>query len=59
MSYLRRFPHMQTVPIVFVTSDDKPETIGSVRKTRAWLIIIKPATIDPLKVAHKETGLIR
>jgi CheY-like chemotaxis protein len=59
MSYLRRFPHMQTVPIVFVTSDDQPETAGKVRKTGALLIIIKPVTIDSLEAALKKAGLIR
>lgn len=59
MSYLRRFPHMQDVPIVFVTSDDQPETAGRVRKTGALLIIIKPATIDSLEAALKKAGLIR
>jgi CheY-like chemotaxis protein len=59
MSYLRRFPRMQTVPIVFVTSDDQPETAGRVRKTGALLIIIKPATVDSLEAALKKAGLIR
>ncbi len=59
MSYIRRFPHMQTVPIVFVTSDDQPETAGKVRKTGALLIIIKPATVDSLESALKKAGLIR
>jgi len=58
MSYLRRFPHMQHVPIVFVTSDDQPETAGRVRKTGALLIIIKPATIDSLEMALKKAGLV-
>jgi len=59
LSYLKRFPHMQNVPIVFVTSDDQPETAGRVRKTGALLIIIKPATIESLESALKKAGLIR
>jgi len=59
MSYLRRFPDMQNTPIVFVTSDDQPETAGRVRKTGALLIIIKPATVDSLEGALKKAGLIR
>jgi CheY-like chemotaxis protein len=58
MSYLRRFPQMQDVPIVFVTSDDQPETAGKVRKTGALLIIIKPATVDALEMALRKAGLV-
>jgi CheY-like chemotaxis protein len=59
LSYLKRFPHMANTPIVFVTSDDQPETAGRVRKTGALLIIIKPATIESLEAALKKAGLIR
>jgi len=58
-SYLRRFPRMQEVPIVFVTSDDQPETAGKVRKTGALLIIIKPATVDALELSLRKAGLFR
>lgn len=58
-SYLRRFPHMEGVPIVFVTSDDQPETAGKVRKTGALLIIIKPATVDALELSLRKAGLFR
>lgn len=56
-SYLRRFPRMQEVPIVFVTSDDQPETAGKVRKTGALLIIIKPATVEALELSLRKAGL--
>jgi CheY-like chemotaxis protein len=59
MSYLRRFPQMQDVPIVFVTSDDQPETAGKVRRTGALLIIIKPASVDALEMALRKAGLLR
>lgn len=58
VSYFRRFPQMQGVPIVFVTSDDQPETAGKVRRTGALLIIIKPASIDSLELALRKAGLI-
>jgi two-component system CheB/CheR fusion protein len=57
MSYLRRQPGMEGVPVVFVTSDDQPETAGRVRRTGALLIIIKPATIESLEMALKKAGL--
>jgi CheY-like chemotaxis protein len=56
-SYLRRFPRMQDVPIVFITSDDQPETAGKVRKTGALLIIVKPATLDALELSLRKAGL--
>jgi len=59
MSYLRRFPQMQDVPIVFVTSDDQPETAGRVRRTGALLIIIKPASVDALEMSLRKAGLLR
>jgi CheY-like chemotaxis protein len=58
-SYLRRFPHMEGVPIVFVTSDDQPETAGKVHKTGALLIIIKPATVEALELSLRKAGLFR
>jgi CheY-like chemotaxis protein len=58
-SYLRRFPRMQNVPIVFVTSDDQPETAGKVRKTGALLIIIKPASVEALELSLLKAGLFR
>jgi PleD family two-component response regulator len=59
LSYLRRFPRMHEVPIVFITSDDQPETAGKVRKTGALLVIVKPATIDSLELALRKAGMLR
>lgn len=59
LSYLRRFPRMHEVPIVFITSDDQPETAGKVRKTGALLVIIKPATVDSLELALRKAGMLR
>jgi PleD family two-component response regulator len=59
MAYLRRMPGMEYVPVVFVTSDDQPETAGKVRKTGALLMIIKPASIESLEMALRKAGLIR
>lgn len=59
MSYMQRFPEMENVPFVFITSDDQPETAGKVRKTGALLMIIKPATIDSIENALKKAGLLR
>lgn len=58
LSYLRRYPSLQDVPFVFVTSDDQPETARKVRKTGALLTIIKPATIEGLEKALRLAGVI-
>lgn len=59
MAYLRRLPGLDNVPVVFITSDDQPETAGKVRRTGALLIIIKPASMEGLELALKKAGLIR
>lgn len=58
MSYLRRIPHLEGVPVVFITSDDQKETAGRIRRTGALLIIIKPPTLDTLEMALKKAGLV-
>lgn len=58
-SYLRRFPQLQDVPIVFVTSDDQAETAGRIRKTGALLVIYKPATFESIELALKKAGILR
>jgi CheY-like chemotaxis protein len=57
LSYLRRYPGLADVPVVFVTSDDQPETAGKLRRTGALLVIYKPASIDSLELALKKAGL--
>lgn len=57
LSFLRRFPESQDVPIVMVTSDDQPETTERVREMGALLVIIKPASVDALELALRKAGL--
>jgi len=56
MSFLQRIPQVRNVPVVFVTSDDQPETAKKVRKTGALLVLIKPVTLDGLEAALKKAG---
>ena len=58
MSYLRRYPHLTDVPVVFVTSDDQPETADRARKTGALLVLIKPVSIDAVESALRKAGII-
>jgi two-component system, response regulator YesN len=57
MSYLQRYPHMEHIPFVFVTSDDQPETAKKAHATGALLIIIKPITLDGLESTLRKAGL--
>ncbi|MEW5872515.1 MAG: response regulator [Chloroflexota bacterium] len=58
MAYLRRYPNLEHTPVVFVTSDDQPETVIKARKTGALLVIIKPMTFEALEATLRKVGLI-
>lgn len=57
LSYLRRFPGLEKVPVVIVTSDDQPETESKARQTGALSVIIKPATVEALENSLQKVGL--
>jgi molybdopterin molybdotransferase/putative molybdopterin biosynthesis protein len=58
LSYLRREPRLDQVPVFVVTSDDQPETADKARAEGARRVIVKPATVESVEVALKEIGLI-
>lgn len=58
MGYLRRFPHLEHVPVVFATSDDQPETLKKARKTGALLVLIKPVTVEALEAVLRKAGIL-
>ena len=58
MAYLRRFPHLEHIPVVFATSDDQPETLKKARKTGALLVLIKPVTVDALEAVLRKAGIL-
>lgn len=58
LSYLRREPRLADVPVIVVTSDDQPETRERVNKGGADAMLIKPATLDALEEALKNTGIL-
>jgi CheY-like chemotaxis protein len=57
MAYVRRDPKLERVPVVFVTSDDQPETERRARKTGALLLLIKPASLESLELVLRKAGL--
>ncbi len=58
LTYLRRDPRLENVPVVVVTSDDQPETARKARDTGALVTLIKPVTIDSIAHALKKIGVL-
>jgi CheY-like chemotaxis protein len=58
LAFLKREPHLRKVPVIVVTSDDQPETRDKVMKLGATAMIIKPATIDSLEEALKQSKML-
>jgi CheY-like chemotaxis protein len=59
MSFLRRYPHLADVPVVYVSSDDQPETLQKARKTGALAYIVKPPDMDHLERLLRAINLIQ
>jgi CheY-like chemotaxis protein len=59
MAYLRRDPVLTGVPVVYITSDDQPETAAKARQTGGLFLIIKPVTIEVLENTLIKAGFIR
>ena len=58
LSYLRREPHLENVPVIVVTSDDQPESAEKAMEKGATAYVIKPMTLDVLESTLKSLGLI-
>lgn len=57
LSYIRRDPRLETIPVIVVTSNDQPETYEKAAKGGALEVIIKPASLDALQAALKKGNL--
>jgi CheY-like chemotaxis protein len=58
VTFVRRDPNLEHIPVVVVTSDDQEETAQQVRKEGALEIIIKPATFEAVEAVLKKAKLI-
>ncbi|MBN2046042.1 MAG: response regulator [Anaerolineales bacterium] len=58
LSYLRREPHLELVPVIVVTSDDQPESAELAMQRGASSYVIKPMTLDVLESTLKTLDLI-
>jgi DNA-binding response OmpR family regulator len=58
LSYLRREPHLENVPVIVVTSDDQPESADRAMQNGASAYVIKPMTLDVLESTLKTFDMI-
>jgi CheY-like chemotaxis protein len=57
LAYIRRLPNLADVPVVFITSDDQPETHDRVKEIGALHLIVKPITMGDLENALKRANI--
>lgn len=57
-AFLRRDPRLAETPVIFVTSDDQPETERKVRRTGALGVIVKPVSLQDLDALLRPHGLV-
>jgi len=58
LSYIRRSPGCEEVPVIVVTSDDQPETATRAKELGAVSLVVKPITLEILEGALKEAGIL-
>ena len=58
LGFLKREPRLSMVPVIFVTSDDQPETSQRAIEAGADAYIIKPVNLDVLEEVLKSLNLI-
>jgi CheY-like chemotaxis protein len=57
LSYLRREPKLESVPVCIVSNDDQEEIIARSKKLGAIGYILKPASVDLLEKAIQKAAL--
>lgn len=58
LSYVRREPHLEHIPVVVVTSDDQPESAERAIQNGATAYVIKPITLDVLEATLKSLDIV-
>jgi CheY-like chemotaxis protein len=58
LSYCKRDPKLENIPVVFVTSDDQDETRKRAKEGGAFGLIVKPASFDTLEKVLKDAKII-
>lgn len=58
LAYLRRLPTLADVPVVFITLDDRPETIERMRQSGMLRVLFKPTSVEVLEKTLQSAGLM-
>jgi two-component system chemotaxis response regulator CheY len=58
LSYIRRTPGCEELPVVMVTSNDQIEMINRAKEMGATSYIVKPVNIDLLERSLQDIGLL-
>lgn len=58
LSYLRRDPRLEKIPVIIVTSEDQPQIFRKALQGGAQEVIIKPASLESLQFALSKAGLL-
>jgi twitching motility two-component system response regulator PilH len=58
LSFISREPHLLTVPVFVVTSDDQPETIKHALASGARAVLIKPISMEAIEAALQKESVI-
>jgi len=59
LSYLRREPRLEGVPVIIVTSDDQPQTAQRAFAGGANAIVLKPVMVGILETALRTSGILK
>lgn len=58
ISFVRRDPRLENIPVVVVTSDDQNETAQLARKEGAFDLILKPVTVEEISRVLRTAGIL-
>lgn len=58
LTYLRRDPRFERVPVVVVTVDDQPETAQRAQDTGALATLVKPVDFETMENVLRKVGFI-
>ncbi len=59
LSYLRREPKLAEVPVCIISNDDQREVVARSKKLGAIGFIVKPPTLEGLKMAVQKAARIK
>ena len=58
LGFLKREWSLKEIPVVFVTSDDQPETAERAQRDGAFTLLVKPVTLEDLEGVLRKARII-